>query len=127
MGKDRSGHIFEGSGQMTVTILRGGNVLDLEEGILKEGCDIAIEAGRIMEVSEKSIAYEADRVIDISGKTVMPGMIDCHVHVLASMADLGRNAAQTNVLAAIRALPILKAMLSWDLHQSVTPEVPTGA
>lgn len=97
---------------MTVTILRGGNVLDLEEGILKEGCDIAIEAGRIMEVSEKSIAYEADRVIDISGKTVMPGMIDCHVHVLASMADLGRNAAQTNVLAAIRALPILKAMLS---------------
>jgi imidazolonepropionase-like amidohydrolase len=117
---------------MTVTVLRGGNILDLEKGIFLEHHHVAIEGGRIADVSESPISTRDARVIDVTGKTVMPGMIDCHVHVLASTANLAQNASQTNVLAAIRALPILKAMLTrgftsvrdaggadWGLKQAV--------
>lgn len=96
---------------MSVTILRGGNVLDVAAGELREGHDVAIEAGRIVEVSDKPIRHDGARVIDVAGKTVMPGLIDCHVHVLASHANLGINAAQPNILSVIKALPIMQAML----------------
>lgn len=97
---------------MTFTVLQGGNILDLEKGIILEHHHVAIENGRIVEISETPIGLANANVINVTGKTVMPGMIDCHVHVLASTANLGQNSAQTNVLAAIRALPIMKAMLS---------------
>jgi imidazolonepropionase-like amidohydrolase len=41
----------------------------------------------------------------------MPGLIDCHVHVLASMLNIGRLARMPNVLAVLRAVPILRGML----------------
>ncbi|EGH18617.1 prolidase, partial [Pseudomonas savastanoi pv. glycinea str. race 4] len=45
-------------------------------------------------------------------RTLMPGLIDCHVHVLASNANLGMNALQPNAIIMYRALPILAAMLN---------------
>ncbi|WP_321814804.1 MULTISPECIES: amidohydrolase family protein [unclassified Paraburkholderia] len=97
---------------MTATILKGGNVLDLERGVLLEHHHVVIEDGMIVEVSDRPIDLPNAHSVDVRGKTVMPGLIDCHVHVLASNANLGSNAAQPNILAAIRALPILDAMLA---------------
>lgn len=97
---------------MTTIVIQGGNVLDLERGELLEHHHVVIEGERIVEVTDRCVDLPNARVIDAKGKTVMPGFIDCHVHVLASNANLGANAAQPNILAAIRALPILKAMLS---------------
>jgi len=42
---------------------------------------------------------------------LMPGLIDCHVHVLASMLNAGRLAKLPNVLTVLRAVPILEGML----------------
>lgn len=97
----------------TITlILRNGRVLDPAEGTLKSGLDVVIEGERIIEVRPTCYAEQADAmVIDLAGRTVMPGLIDCHVHVLASSANLGFNALQPNAIITIRALPILKAML----------------
>ncbi|MBN3857832.1 amidohydrolase family protein [Paraburkholderia sp. Ac-20340] len=97
---------------MPATILKGGNVLDLERGVLLEHHHVVIEDGMIVEVSDRPIDLPNAHSVDVRGKTVMPGLIDCHVHVLASNANLGSNAAQPNILAAIRALPILDAMLA---------------
>ncbi|BBU32256.1 amidohydrolase (plasmid) [Burkholderia sp. THE68] len=97
---------------MTTIVIQGGNVLDLERGELLEHHHVVIEGERIVEVTDRPVDMPNARVIDAKGKTVMPGFIDCHVHVLASNANLGANAAQPNILAAIRSLPILAAMLS---------------
>ncbi|QBR01112.1 metal-dependent hydrolase family protein [Paraburkholderia pallida] len=97
---------------MSITIIQGGNVLDLVQGVLLEHHHVIIEGDRIVEVTDRPVDYPNAHVIDARGKTVMPGFIDCHVHVLASSANLGANAGQPNILAAIRALPIMQAMLS---------------
>ena len=97
---------------MAMTLIQGGSVLDLVQGVLLEHHHVVIEDERIVEVTDRTVDYPNARVIDARGKTVMPGFIDCHVHVLASSANLGTNAGQPNILAAIRALPIMEAMLS---------------
>ncbi len=50
-------------------------------------------------------------VIDLRGKTLMPGLIDCHVHVVASMMDLTANAQLPDAMAILRSLPLMKGML----------------
>jgi imidazolonepropionase-like amidohydrolase len=117
---------------MTITVIKGGNVLDLEKGVFHEGHSVVIEGDRIVEVTDREPDFAEAVVIDARGKTVMPGFIDCHVHVLAANANLGANAAQPNILATIRALPLLGAMLrrgfttvrdaggaDWALQQAV--------
>ncbi len=100
---------------MTKILLQGGNVLDPAHGSLLLRHDVLIENDRIVDVSATPIdapnASDMQR-IDVTGKTVMPGLIDCHVHVLASLANLGANALQPGSLTSIRALPIVEAMLN---------------
>lgn len=94
-------------------ILRNGQLLDLNKGELLGGLEVVIEGGRISAVRPQNDAVEAvAQVIDLNGRTLMPGLIDCHVHVLASNANLGMNALQPNAIIMYRALPILEAMLN---------------
>lgn len=65
----------------------------------------------IAEVSDRPIRDAQARRIDLRGKTLMPGFIDCHVHVIAAMLDLGRNAALPDALVAYHAARIMKDML----------------
>ncbi|RZT41977.1 metal-dependent hydrolase family protein [Cupriavidus agavae] len=117
---------------MTQILLKGGNVLDPVRGALLPRHDVLIDGERIVEVSATPIQAPNARVIDATGKTVMPGLIDLHVHVLASLANLGLNAVQPNVLVAFRAVPIMRSMLErgfttvrdaggadWGLSQAV--------
>jgi imidazolonepropionase-like amidohydrolase len=41
----------------------------------------------------------------------MPGLIDCHVHVVATVADLGANALLPDALVAFRSAAIMQGML----------------
>jgi len=50
-------------------------------------------------------------VLDLRGRTLMPGLIDCHAHVVASMMNLGANAQLPAATAVLRSLPIMKGML----------------
>jgi len=98
-------------------ILRNGQLLDVVKGELLGGLEVVIEGGRISAVrpqgtlQDKTAETDA-QVIDLNGRTLMPGLIDCHVHVLASNANLGMNALQPNAIIMYRALPILEAMLN---------------
>jgi len=94
-------------------ILRNGQLLDVVKGELLGGLEVVIEGGHISAVRPQGTAPEADaQVFDLDGRTLMPGLIDCHVHVLASNANLGMNALQPNAIIMYRALPILEAMLN---------------
>ena len=77
----------------------------------RPGCDVVVEDGLIREVSDRQVKAGEATVVDVAGRTLMPGLIDCHVHVTATMVDLGANARQPTTLTAYRTLPILRAML----------------
>ncbi|EGH18044.1 prolidase, partial [Pseudomonas savastanoi pv. glycinea str. race 4] len=97
----------------TRLILRNGRLLDLQKGQLISGQEVVIEGERIIDVrAEGEPGPVGARIIDLGGRTLMPGLIDCHVHVLASNANLGMNALQPNAIIMYRALPILAAMLN---------------
>ena len=63
----------------TSMLIRGGQVL-LPDGSL-EYRDIAIEGSRISGVLAPGFAWAADDIVDASGLTVMPGVIDVHLHL----------------------------------------------
>ena len=50
-------------------------------------------------------------MIDLAGRTLMPGLIDLHVHVLATQLNLNTQGVLPDALVMYRALPIMKAML----------------
>ena len=72
---------------------------------------VRVEGGRIAEVSDRPISSTGARRIDLKGRTLMPGLIDCHVHVVATTADLGRNSRLPDALVAFGAADIMRGML----------------
>jgi imidazolonepropionase-like amidohydrolase len=67
---------------MTRTLLSGGQVFDGTGAEIADG-DIVVEDGRILGVGT---GLDGDEQLDVSGLTVLPGFIDCHVHVTSSGA-----------------------------------------
>ncbi|QSI28132.1 amidohydrolase family protein [Variovorax sp. RKNM96] len=99
---------------MTTTnsfLFRNANLLDPLSKDLLEGHDILVEGGVVREVSDKPLQSKAARVIDVKGKTVMPGLIDLHVHVIAVELNLSRQVHMPNVLITLRSVPMLRGML----------------
>lgn len=96
---------------MAMTLLRGGNVLDPVAGRLLPAHDLLIEDDRVRELSDRPLASGRASVIDVRGRTVMPGLIDAHVHVSFSQTNLALLADTPATLLALRTLPILAGML----------------
>lgn len=65
------------------TVFFGGQMFDAIGGAMTRA-DIVIEGPRIVEVGS---ALTGDVAIDASGLTVLPGLFDCHVHVLLNGID----------------------------------------
>jgi imidazolonepropionase-like amidohydrolase len=72
--------------------------------------NVLIEDGVIRDVNAKKPAGDC-AVIDVGGRTLMPGLIDCHVHVVASLMNIAENAQLPAPMAVLRSVPILKGML----------------
>ncbi|SAK78041.1 amidohydrolase [Caballeronia fortuita] len=92
-------------------ILKNARVLDADHERDDGRYSIVIDGDTIREVTREPVEASGAQVIDVGGKTVMPGMIDCHVHVIASVAHLGNNSRLPNTFAVLRAVPILAGML----------------
>jgi imidazolonepropionase-like amidohydrolase len=95
----------------TSYLFTGGRLLDPNRDDLVEGFEVLVENERIKEVSDRPITARSATRIDLSGKTLMPGVIDCHVHVVAAMVDLAANALAPSSLTALRTARIMKALL----------------
>ena len=71
------------------TVFEHANIFDGVGSELQEDVSVLVEDNLIKEISDISISgKDADR-IDCRGKTLMPGMIDCHVHVYIADLNLG--------------------------------------
>lgn len=86
-------------------------LLDPVAGELREDYSVLVEEGRVKEVSDGAIRSASAREIDLRGKTLMPGLIDLHVHVHATQLNLSQQAHLPNVLVTLRSLPLLQGML----------------
>ena len=96
---------------MTALLIRSGRVLDVETLRYLPDTSLLIRDGRIEAMGPQLPVPEGATVIDARGRTVMPGLIDCHVHVVASRLNLGEVQRMPNVLATLASLPILQGML----------------
>jgi imidazolonepropionase-like amidohydrolase len=93
-------------------VLGNAAVLDPEAGSLAEGQAVVVEDGRVVEVAPAAAVRAGDAtVLDVGGRTVMPGLIDCHVHVNAATADLGALEEWSPAYLTARAAGILRGML----------------
>lgn len=96
---------------MESTLFTNCALLDPLQPELLEGQHVLVEDGLVREVSDRPIQSSTARVIDLKGKTIMPGLIDLHVHTVAIQLNLPGQVTLPNVFVTLKALPILRGML----------------
>jgi imidazolonepropionase-like amidohydrolase len=69
-------------------VVRNATILTVTKGTINDG-SIVIRDGKIVDVGNKILAPAGATVIDAMGKYVMPGIIDCHSHILAESINEG--------------------------------------
>lgn len=69
-----------------VTVIHAGTLIDVPGRAPKRNASIIVQGRRILEVRNGFVDVPGARVVDLRSSTVMPGMIDSHVH-LAGLDD----------------------------------------
>ena len=68
-------------------VVKAARLLDVRRGVYIEKAAIWIEGDRIKEVGKatevQAHAAKDAKVIDLGGATVLPGLIDCHTHIMS--------------------------------------------
>ncbi len=62
------------------TVFRGGQVFD-GTGVPPARADVVVEGDRIIDVGRE---LDGDDAVELDGKTLLPGLFDCHVHLTFS-------------------------------------------
>jgi imidazolonepropionase-like amidohydrolase len=96
---------------MSQILFRNAKLLDPTKADLAGGTSVLVEGDRIREVSRRPIKAPRATVIDVGGRTLMPGLIDCHVHVFLSEVNLRYLESVPLTLMTARAAPLMRAML----------------
>jgi imidazolonepropionase-like amidohydrolase len=76
-----------------------------------EDMHVLVEGERIRDIADRPLTAPDTHVIDCRGKTLMPGLIDAHVHLIATSLNLGQLALEPVSLTMARARHIAEAML----------------
>jgi imidazolonepropionase-like amidohydrolase len=93
-------------------IFANAAVLDGTRDERHEGHHVLVEGDRIKEVSDRPITLAGAETVDLAGRTLLPGLIDAHVHVIAVDAVLARLAEQPLTLVSLQAGRVLEGMLA---------------
>src|SRR3981081_130494 len=75
---------------MTRIGLEKARIFDGIHGECPQGMQVLVEDGLIREVSSGSLRTDKAQIIDVGGRTLMPGLIDGHIHACASDVDPDR-------------------------------------
>jgi imidazolonepropionase-like amidohydrolase len=93
-------------------LFRNLSLLDPRWNEPRAGYEVLVEGGMIKEVSDRPIKAASASVVDCGKRTLMPGLIDCHVHVCAWTANLSASLIVPDALVAFRSAVIMKDMLN---------------
>jgi len=96
---------------MDVYHFKNFELLDPEAGELRVGHELVVEGDSIREVSAKPIKLGKASVIDCGRRTLMPGLIDSHVHVVLSDVVLRNLENVPLTLMTARAAELMRNML----------------
>lgn len=82
-------------------LLRGGSLFDGVDGRVRDGHSIHVDQGRIAWVGPDADAPSVPAVVDAGGRTVMPGLINAHVHLANDgSADLAAQVRDDSIATA---------------------------
>ena len=96
---------------MSQYLFKNFAMLDPEHDELIGGHQLLVEGDKIREVAERPIAAPHASIVDCGGRTLMPGLIDSHVHVVLSEVSLPRLENVPLTLMTARAAVLMRAML----------------
>ena len=95
----------------TSYLFHGGRVLDPRQDALLDGIEVLVEDERIKEVADQPIGTQAATRVDLRGRTLTPGLIDAHVHLLLAEVNLHLLEGVPLTLLAAKGAASAKAML----------------
>jgi imidazolonepropionase-like amidohydrolase len=96
---------------MSSFLFSGGRFLDPRRGELVDGVEVLIEGERVKEVADRPIKSASATRVELSGRTLMPGLIDAHLHVFLNEVNIGALDAVPLTLLAINGAIALKNSL----------------
>ena len=96
---------------MTQYLFRNIQLLDPAEDRLRGGHEVLVEGETIREVSDRPIQAAKATAIDGGGRTLMPGLIDCHVHVCLSEVNIRNLEHIPLTLMTARAAQSMRGMI----------------
>jgi len=96
---------------MQRTVLVNANVFDAEQGVFRSGGTVLIEGNSIADVRFDGTPIEDAGRIDLAGRALLPGLIDAHVHVTATQADLLKVNVTPPSLVTAQSKDIMERML----------------
>jgi imidazolonepropionase-like amidohydrolase len=92
-------------------LFHGGRFLDPRLDDLRDGIELLVEDGLVKDVSDRSIQATSAQRIDLHGRTLMPGLIDAHVHIALTEVNLQLLADVPLTLLSAKGSVAMRAML----------------
>ncbi|MGL4231267.1 MAG: amidohydrolase family protein [Casimicrobium sp.] len=92
-------------------LLKNARVFDSVRGVVTDSMDIVVAEGMIEAVAPSLHESAGDTTIDLAGRIVLPGLIDCHVHVNAVHHDVWQLSMTPPSLITAQARHVLEGML----------------
>ncbi len=96
---------------MSQSLFRNFNLLDPRWDEARGGYEVLVEDGLIKEVSNGPIKAHDARVIDGGKRTLMPGLIDCHVHVFLTEVNIRHLEAIPLTLMTAKSAELMRGMI----------------
>jgi imidazolonepropionase-like amidohydrolase len=97
------------------TVVKAGKLVDVDAGKVLADQSIVIRDGKIVSVNASASFAVPDgaKVIDLSKMTVLPGLIDCHTHLVGDAADTDpvSELRKTSAVRAFESIPNAKVTL----------------
>ena len=100
------------SASMHQLLFRNARIFDGTSAECAEGMSVLVADGLIREISAQPLAAPSAQVNDVGGRTLMPGLIDAHVHAFASDVVVQKVEALGEAYRTAHAVRMLRHALS---------------